>query len=239
VADIARSHLRSIFSLNNFMRQQRSFELGISFIDHWIEALIENHIYDAGKRLVRLIIDLLLDYVRIYHPLIGESSPILLPDGSSVTIGEVKNHYRTLLLKWYQKLGDLSDLHHSALASENLAWYAKKLLQDGPAKLVVMGHTHEGKSLVRPEGQYVNSGCWISDKESTYVEIDPAASPQAVVKGYPGNTPLAPAMLLASPASMRSAEQPAAGPSPLMTDEGAWEEEPLPQIWQQRSEPTE
>jgi hypothetical protein len=164
--------------------------------------------------------------VQIYQPLIG-SSPIILPDSSTVTIDEVKNHYHKLLLNWYRKLDSLSGLYRSALASTNLAWYVKKLLQSDPAHLAVMGHTHKGKSMFRAEGQYANSGCWISGKQATYVEIDPSASPKAVVKAYPGTTPLAPVMFIM------------ASPSPSMNDEAAWEEDPLPQFWQKGCDPAE
>ncbi|MCI5150798.1 MAG: hypothetical protein D3916_15690 [Candidatus Electrothrix sp. MAN1_4] len=234
IADIVRSYLRRIFGLNNSLRQQKSLEFGISLIDDWIERKLEKY----GKLLLESIIDVLLDYVRIYHPSIDENSPILLPDGSSVAIGRVKEHYHKLLPNWYQKLRSLSDLYRSALASENLAWYAKKLLQDGPEKTVVMGHTHEGKILMRHEGQYANSGCWISDRQATYVEIDPADSPQAVVKAYPGNTRIVSAMAFAGHENMmRSSSKSLTDSSDPLTDEAAWEEEPLPQLWRQK--PTE
>ncbi len=230
------SHFDVISSKQQLLKQQRGqgkkrFIFGsIDFsLDEWYDGLREELLRTAGKWLIEAIIDLLIDYAGIYDSSFGTSSKIILPDMTTVTVGDVKNRYHTLLLKWYQKLGDLTDLYRSALASENLAWHAKKLLQSGPAKLVVMGHTHAGKSLLRLEGQYANSGCWVAEKQPTYVEIDTAASPKAVVKAWPDNILLAPSIAWASPAIM-------AAPSPPMSDEAAWEEEPLPQFWQEGSD---
>ena len=190
--------------------------------------LLEKFVDKVGKELVELIIKVLLEAMQVYHPAINESSTILLPDGDTVTIGEVKQHYHPLLLNWYRKLGSLPDLYRSALASTDLAWYADQLLQKGPANLVIMGHTHKSTSMSQSKGLYANSGCWITGKESTYVEVDLSASPQAVVKAYhPGTTP---AMFLAKRAPVMTSS------SLSMTEETAWDEEPLPQFWQQPSE---
>jgi UDP-2,3-diacylglucosamine pyrophosphatase LpxH len=238
LADTVKFHFEGISWQQHLMQQQRgqegerlSFGPFTLLLDDWLDGLFEKFLRAAGKELIDAIIDLLIVYVNWSDSSFGPNSPIILPDGSTVTVGKVKDHYHTLLINWYKKLGNLPALRQSALASTDLAWRAEQLLPSGPARLVVMGHTHNGKSTFPAGGQYANSGCWISGKQATYVEIDPAASPKAVVKTYPGNMPLMVTMAAVSHAMMAD--------SPARVEEAALVEEPLPPLQQKSSDPAE
>jgi hypothetical protein len=230
LSKLVTSHFDTMSGEYDFMQLQGE-HLSFGPFTLLLDGLFADVLIPAGKLLIEAIIDLLIVYVKAFDSSFNTSSKIILPDGSTVTVGKVKDHYHTLLINWYKKLGSLPALRQSALASTDLAWRAEQLLQSGPARLVVMGHTHAGKSTFPAGGQYANSGCWIAEAQATYVEIDPAVNPKSVVKTYPGNMPLMVTMAAVSHAMMAD--------SPAIVEEAALAEEPLPPLQQESSDPAQ
>jgi len=196
------SYFKMINLKHLFMKKAQADEVERFSLHNWLQEQFDDLLRTAGKELIEAIIELLIGHVKFYDASFSTSSKIILPDGTTVTVGEVKSRYHKLLFNWYKKLGSLSALRQRALASTNLDWYATQLLQQShQARLVAMGHTHTGRNISLAGGQYTNSGCWIDKDQATYVEIDSTANPKAVVKTYPGNMPLMSVRLADSPES--------------------------------------
>jgi len=97
---------------------------------------------------------------------VSESAPIILADGTTTTLTEVKETYNQLFTNWVSQNGGGQDgllvATKAALADYNgsyLGWFAQRQAFISGAQLVVMGHTHEPISgLTQSLVQYVNSG---------------------------------------------------------------------------------
>ncbi|MCP4137973.1 MAG: hypothetical protein GY754_43825 [bacterium] len=136
--------------------------------------------FGIGKLLVETVIDGLMLFADIKGEPVTNDTEIVFPDPShNVTIGTVKEHYHSLLGTWAKKgISNLWGYMTAALLPNGLDWYAKGLLEEEAAKVVVLGHTHHGEYQVYSGDPYGNCGCWCksSDKEPTYIEIDMQAS---------------------------------------------------------------
>ncbi|MFZ3007341.1 MAG: metallophosphoesterase [Phenylobacterium sp.] len=113
---------------------------------------------------------------------ISEAEPILLPDGRTTNLGEVKLNYQGLWARWATAVGGDLSAAKAAAADVNgryLAWFAQRLALQNGAELVVFGHTHAPKSGLK-DGfiNYVNTGfdCPsrpdIGSKHPTFIEVD-------------------------------------------------------------------
>jgi UDP-2,3-diacylglucosamine pyrophosphatase LpxH len=97
---------------------------------------------------------------------VSESVPVILADGTSTTLSEVKTVYDALFSNWVTQNGGGVDgllvAGKAALADYDAAymgWFAQRAAFRAGAQLVVMGHTHEPISgLEQSLIQYVNSG---------------------------------------------------------------------------------
>ncbi|WP_417911996.1 hypothetical protein [Candidatus Electronema sp. TJ] len=167
---------------------------------------LEHVVAAAGSSLIKGVVDVLLWYVKLVNPSVNESSQILLPGGSSVTVGEVRQHYHRLLVRWF-RLHGLEGLYRTAVASTDLDWRAQQLLTQGKAKIVVTGHTHQGKILQLEQGRYANSGSWRDGVGATYLEITAQPAPTVSLKSYPSNASLPP-LSPTAPAPQKKAETP-------------------------------
>jgi UDP-2,3-diacylglucosamine pyrophosphatase LpxH len=92
---------------------------------------------------------------------VSDSLPILLANGSTTTLKEVKEVYYDLYTRWKNKDGELVAIK-AAMADYNasyMGWFAQRLAFNTNAQLIVMGHTHEPISrLVRSLVGYINTG---------------------------------------------------------------------------------
>ena len=122
-----------------------------------------------------------------------ESTPIVLPDGSTTTISDAKRIYANLFTRWVAKEhGSVLNAGRAALADasgEYLTWFAQRLAIENGADLVVMGHTHTPVSgLTVSPINYVNSGfecASIPDtppKEFTFTVIDVDAAAAEILQ---------------------------------------------------------
>lgn len=113
---------------------------------------------------------------------ISEAEPILLPDGRTTHLGEVKRVYQGLWGRWAGAVGgDISAAKAAAADVDGhyLPWFAQRLALQTGADLVVFGHTHEPRSGLR-DGfiNYVNTGfdcpsrADIGTKHPTFIEVD-------------------------------------------------------------------
>jgi hypothetical protein len=77
----------------------------------------------------------------------------------------------------------------SLFAVYDLDWYAKEVLQQTDAKIVVMGHTHKAAWKSFNNRWYANSGCWCerdAEKPPTYVTVFTQGDPAVEVAKYLG-----------------------------------------------------
>ncbi len=113
---------------------------------------------------------------------LGDTVPILLSDGSTVTLGDAKRVYDDLFSRWMATEGGLLGAIRAARADqdgENLGWYAQRLALRTGSDLVLFGHTHTaiGGFACSPVN-YVNSGFECAStpdmpaKEPTFVVVD-------------------------------------------------------------------
>ena len=113
---------------------------------------------------------------------ISEAEPIILPDGRTTNLGEVKVNYQGLWARWATAVGGDLSAAKAAAADVNgryLAWFAQRLALQNGAELVVFGHTHAPKSGLK-DGfiNYVNTGfdCPsrpdIGTKHPTFIEVE-------------------------------------------------------------------
>jgi len=138
----------------------------------------------AGKLLVIGIINALMAYAFIKGEPVTDKTEIRFPNSKeNVTVGTVKKFYHSLFDRWLKKEPRrLWDSMRVSLCKDGLDWYAKELLDKGPAKVIVMGHTHYGEYSVyacNDGSKYANSGCWCKetkDPAPTYIEMDMQAS---------------------------------------------------------------
>lgn len=97
---------------------------------------------------------------------VSESWPILLANGSTTTLNEVKAVYNDLFTRWVAQNGGGKDgmlvALKAALADYNasyMGWFAQRQAFSCNAQVVVMGHTHAPISgLKRSLVSYINSG---------------------------------------------------------------------------------
>jgi predicted phosphodiesterase len=97
---------------------------------------------------------------------VSESDPILLENGSTTTLTEVKKVYYSLFSEWIAGNGGGEDgllvATKAAMADYNasyMGWFAQRQAFSSNAQLVVMGHTHTPISgLERSLIRYINSG---------------------------------------------------------------------------------
>jgi len=129
-----------------------------------------------GPELVKAIIDLLKKKAGV-----DDSKPIRFSEpelDKKYTVGDIKNHYGSLLGTWQQRYPNLIELAKTmlvAVSAHGLNWHAQKLLSGGAApQVVLMGHTHHALS----KDEYENDGCWClssswgqADATPSYVEI--------------------------------------------------------------------
>jgi UDP-2,3-diacylglucosamine pyrophosphatase LpxH len=186
----------ALFSFSRLSRRTGFGSVNLFGFDFFLEHVAAA----AGASLIKGIVDVLLWYVKLVNPSVNENSRILLPSGGGVTIGEVKRHYHRLLVRWF-RLHGLDGLYKTALASTDLDWRAQQLLSEGTVKIVVTGHTHQGKILPAGQGRYANSGSWRDGVGATYLEIIAQPGPAVSLKAYPSNAsvpPLSPAATAAA-----------------------------------------
>jgi UDP-2,3-diacylglucosamine pyrophosphatase LpxH len=149
--------------------QTRSAALGAMTLD-------EIDVRALGPELVRAIVDLLEIYAGV-----DDITPMRFSEpelDQKFTVGDIKNHYGSLLDTWFKRFPNPVELAKTMVVTvipTGLNWYAQKLLSgSSPPKVVVMGHTHHALT----EGAYDNDGCWClssswghGDATSSYVEI--------------------------------------------------------------------
>ncbi|WP_287169904.1 MULTISPECIES: metallophosphoesterase [unclassified Microcystis] len=141
------------------------------------------------------VTDLLLNYITQASKM-PEIQPIILPDGQTTTIAEVKPLYSQLWQQWINNNGGARDgllvAIKAALADAKdyyMGWFAQKLALECGADLVVMGHTHTPISgLKKGLIQYVNSGFECPSKPDigkqhvNFIEIDTDSYQGAIFK---------------------------------------------------------
>lgn len=136
---------------------------------------------EIGTVMVRALITLLVEEANSGGANLNDDSVFMFADSSqNVTITDVKNSYKNILNLWYKE-DDPDWLPNCALAMftsdrTGLNWYAENIVQEGEAKLVIMGHVHQGEWYSEGlAGQYINDGCWSNetpDPAPRYTEVE-------------------------------------------------------------------
>ncbi len=132
----------------------------------------------AGRFFIRVFTDALVSWVNAKRPegdRIGNNTIIKMPSGyRDVTVGEVKQHYSSLLAQWLES-GKTSllvaagrgglDRYARKKFGERMwrLWFVRLFSWRNPDLIVIMGHTHFAKIEYimdrEKQGIYANTGC--------------------------------------------------------------------------------
>ena len=108
---------------------------------------------------------------------IPESAPITMPDGSSITTGEVKARYADLYDHWCASHSGFGAGIRAVLAEfDYLDDFADQVCKRGGTNIVVLGHSHRPEidkdTWFVDDRIYANAGAWCEDEDSgSFVEI--------------------------------------------------------------------
>jgi UDP-2,3-diacylglucosamine pyrophosphatase LpxH len=115
---------------------------------------------------------------------VDDNTPITTVNGGVITLAEVKQQYAKLGIDWINKHGLLDGLHSAWREAVGLDSVADRIArgkvnQDKSYKVVIFGHTHKEKNLLKATGApepekhpyaiYANCGAWCQNNEPTYV----------------------------------------------------------------------
>lgn len=142
---------------------------------------------EIGNQMVKTLMELLMTECNSGGANIDDDSVFVFADDSqNVSIADVKNSYQNILNLWHKE-SDPDWLLNCALAMfkphrTGLNWWAQRLVDNGDAKLVIMGHVHHNEWYSEGlTGQYINDGCWCNatpDPAPRYAEVIISSSGQ-------------------------------------------------------------